>query len=71
MKVEDKKQLKKSPELHGIKGYINTSEDEFKNLIGSNVVLYDFWTYSCINCIRTLPYITARIINYWNTYARI
>ncbi|MGI0022805.1 MAG: thiol-disulfide isomerase, partial [Nitrososphaeraceae archaeon] len=23
------------------------------------VVLYDIWTYSCINCIRTLPYITA------------
>ena len=33
MKVEDKKQLKKSPELHGIKGYINTSDYEFKNLI--------------------------------------
>ena len=31
MKVEDKKQLEKSPELHGIKGYINTSEDKFKN----------------------------------------
>jgi thiol-disulfide isomerase/thioredoxin len=25
------------------------------------VVLVDFWTYSCINCIRTLPYITS-----WN-----
>ena len=23
------------------------------------VVLYDIWTYSCINCIRTLPHITA------------
>jgi len=23
------------------------------------VVLVDFWTYSCINCVRTLPYITA------------
>jgi thiol-disulfide isomerase/thioredoxin len=23
------------------------------------VVLYDFWTYSCINCIRTIPYLTA------------
>jgi thiol-disulfide isomerase/thioredoxin len=23
------------------------------------VVLIDFWTYSCINCIRTLPYLTA------------
>lgn len=24
-----------------------------------NVVLVDFWTYSCINCIRTLPHLTA------------
>ena len=23
------------------------------------VILYDIWTYSCINCIRTLPFITA------------
>ena len=23
------------------------------------MVLVDFWTYSCINCIRTLPYVTA------------
>ena len=27
--------------------------------IEGKVVLYDFWTYSCINCIRTLPYLTA------------
>jgi thiol-disulfide isomerase/thioredoxin len=23
------------------------------------VVLVDFWTYSCINCLRTLPYVKA------------
>lgn len=23
------------------------------------VVLVDFWTYTCINCIRTLPYVTS------------
>ena len=23
------------------------------------VVLIDFWTYTCINCIRTLPYVTS------------
>jgi cytochrome c biogenesis protein CcdA/thiol-disulfide isomerase/thioredoxin len=28
------------------------------------VVLVDFWTYSCINCIRTLPYIES----YWQKY---
>jgi thiol-disulfide isomerase/thioredoxin len=25
----------------------------------NKVILYDIWTYSCVNCIRTLPYITA------------
>jgi thiol-disulfide isomerase/thioredoxin len=28
------------------------------------VVLIDFWTYSCINCIRTLPYVQG----YWDKY---
>src|SRR5207248_1701961 len=28
------------------------------------VVLVDFWTYSCINCIRTLPYVQG----YWDKY---
>ena len=50
-----------APELAGIDGYINTSGKpitigEFK---GKSVVLVDFWTYSCINCQRTLPYVTA------------
>jgi len=28
-----------------------------KEMRGKNVVLVDFWTYSCVNCIRTLPYL--------------
>lgn len=55
----DKSQFKKAPELKGIAGYINTGPDELKEKIKGKVVLYDIWTYSCINCIRTLPYITA------------
>jgi len=27
--------------------------------LGGRVVLIDFWTYSCINCLRTLPYLRA------------
>jgi len=47
----------KTPELKGIAGYINTNETlRISNLKGK-VVLVDFWTYTCINCIRTLPYI--------------
>jgi cytochrome c biogenesis protein CcdA/thiol-disulfide isomerase/thioredoxin len=29
------------------------------NALKGKVVLIDFWTYSCINCVRTLPYLTA------------
>lgn len=28
-----------------------------KEMRGKKVVLVDFWTYSCVNCIRTLPYL--------------
>ena len=40
------------------KGWINTAPLTSADLAGK-VVLYDFWTYSCINCVRTLPYIRA------------
>lgn len=50
---------KKAPELIGISGYINTLPEDLQKKIKNSVVLYDIWTYSCINCIRTLPFITA------------
>ena len=55
----DKTFLRTSPELKGISGYINTSSEQISQDIEGKVVLYDFWTYSCINCIRTLPHLTA------------
>ncbi len=61
MPIIDKSRFKKAPELVGISGYINTNPEELKTAMQDKVILYDFWTYSCINCIRTLPYITA-----WN-----
>ncbi len=48
-----------APELAGIAGYINTEGITLKELVGKKVILIDIWTYSCINCQRTLPYITA------------
>ena len=61
MHTINKSSFKKAPELAGIAGYINSSPDELKDAIKDKVVLYDIWTYSCINCQRTLPYIVA-----WN-----
>jgi thiol-disulfide isomerase/thioredoxin len=52
----DKSQFKKAPEFEGITGSINTKPLHLSDLRGK-VVLVDFWTYSCINCIRTIPYL--------------
>lgn len=47
-----------APEFEGIDAWLNSPPLTMKQLKGK-VVLIDFWTYSCINCIRTLPYIIA------------
>ena len=45
-----------APELVGITSWINSGPLTLESLRG-NVVLIDFWTYTCINCIRTFPYL--------------
>jgi cytochrome c biogenesis protein CcdA/thiol-disulfide isomerase/thioredoxin len=45
-----------APELTGLGAWINSDPTTLAALKGK-VVLIDFWTYSCINCIRTLPYV--------------
>jgi len=55
----DKSRFKIAPDLVGIAHYLNTTPEKLTEEIKDKVVLYDIWTYSCINCIRTLPYITA------------
>ena len=57
----DKSKFKKAPDIVGIANYLNTTPEQLKEQMKGKVILYDIWTYSCINCIRTLPYITA-----WN-----
>lgn len=46
------------PALIGATTWLNSAPLTTQSLRGK-VVLVDFWTYSCINCIRTLPYIRA------------
>jgi thiol-disulfide isomerase/thioredoxin len=38
-------------------GFINVDNITIGSLIGKDVILVDFWTYSCINCERTIPYL--------------
>ncbi len=44
-----------APELVGTQEWVNSDPLKIGDLRGK-VVLVDFWTYTCINCIRTLPY---------------
>jgi cytochrome c biogenesis protein CcdA/thiol-disulfide isomerase/thioredoxin len=46
----------KAPDFTGISDWLNTSPLSIASLRGK-VVLVDFWTYSCINCLRTLPHL--------------
>ncbi|OZI40578.1 thioredoxin [Bordetella genomosp. 1] len=46
-----------APEFTGIEKWLNSEPLTLAGLRGK-VVLVDFWTYTCINCIRTLPYVT-------------
>src|SRR5438309_9264660 len=57
----DESQYPLAPDLVGISGYVNTTPEDLKSAMKDKVILYDFWTYSCINCIRTFPYLKA-----WN-----
>ncbi|MDI7861174.1 cytochrome c biogenesis protein DipZ [Rhizobiaceae bacterium n13] len=47
-----------APSLNGAVEWLNSSPLSTEQLRGK-VVLIDFWTYSCINCIRTVPYVRA------------
>jgi cytochrome c biogenesis protein CcdA/thiol-disulfide isomerase/thioredoxin len=46
------------PPLDGVTQWLNTAPLSRENLRGK-VVVVDFWTYSCINCLRALPFVEA------------
>src|SRR5919109_1787523 len=50
-----------APDFTGTQEWFNTLGDEALSMdeLRGEVVLIDFWTYTCINCIRTLPYLQA------------
>ena len=52
-----------APEVQGLTNWINSSPQTLAQLRGK-VVLVDFWTYSCINCIRSIPFVE----NWYQTY---
>lgn len=48
-------------DFKGIKAWINSEPLTLEDLRGK-VVLIDFWTYTCVSCLRTVPYLQQ-----WNT----
>ena len=53
-----------APDFQGISHRLNSDKLSLDDLHGK-VVLVDFWTYSCINCLRTLPH-----LEYWDKQYR-
>ena len=55
-----------APEFTGITAWLNTANHQPLTMAGlrGKVVLIDFWTYSCINCQRTLPHVEAWAARY-------
>ena len=51
--------LGRAPELVGVNPWFNTSDGEPLRLaaLRDRVVLLDFWTFACVNCQRTLPFL--------------
>jgi cytochrome c biogenesis protein CcdA/thiol-disulfide isomerase/thioredoxin len=55
-----------APDFGGISRWLNTPGGRPLSLpaLRGHVVLVDFWTYSCINCLRTLPHLKAWYARY-------
>lgn len=63
---QKQKQFILAPDLSTIDGYVNTDGKAITiaDYKGKKVVLLDIWTYSCINCQRTIPYINGWYTKY-------
>lgn len=57
--AEKQKKFDAAREITTPNGFINTDGITVSEFIGKKVILIDFWTYSCINCQRTIPYLNS------------
>jgi thiol-disulfide isomerase/thioredoxin len=57
MSSVDESKYRDAPALTGISDYINTTPAKLAQDMGGKVIVYDFWTFNCINCIHTLPHV--------------
>ncbi len=52
-----------APDFTGISNWFNSNPLNIADLRGK-VVLVDFWTYGCVNCVNTLPHVTELYAKY-------
>ena len=52
-----------APDFAGISNWFNSAPLSIADLRGK-VVLVDFWTYGCVNCVNTLPHVTELYAKY-------
>jgi thiol-disulfide isomerase/thioredoxin len=64
--IIDKSQFKKAPEFTGTTGFVNTPDPIKLADLKGKVVLVHFWTYTCINCIHTIPHLNDWYQKYSN-----
>ncbi|MBV8997492.1 MAG: redoxin domain-containing protein [Solirubrobacterales bacterium] len=66
VKTPSLQDLGTAPEFTGTEDWFNTPGDRALTLAGlrGDVVLIDFWTYTCINCLRTLPFLKGLYAQY-------
>ncbi|MBI2109381.1 MAG: redoxin domain-containing protein [Parcubacteria group bacterium] len=57
--AEKSKKYESAKEISTPDGFINTDRIAVSEFVGKKIILVDFWTYSCINCQRTTPYLNA------------
>lgn len=53
----DESKYADAPALVGISDYINTTPAKLAQEMKGKIIVYDFWTFNCINCIHTLPHV--------------
>ncbi len=66
VKTPPLRDLGTAPDFTGTEDWFNTPNGRPLTLAGlrGHVVLLDFWTYTCINCLRTLPFLEGLYANY-------
>lgn len=57
VKTKGESEFARAPDFRGLENWINGDSITSLEDLRGRVVLIDFWTYSCINCIRTLPHL--------------